>query len=92
MCYSDQVAYVLECPYSLKYVGRTTGQLKTRINEHLANIKKGYLNHSVSRHFKLFHNSDPILLTFYGIDKISKHWRGTHMKRAISQNENHWLY
>lgn len=91
-CDSDHVTYVLECPCSLQYVGRTTRQLKVRINEHLTNIKKGYPNHSVSRHFKLYHDSDPSLCTFYGIDKISRDWRGTHMKRAISRNETYWLY
>lgn len=86
-CSSDNITYVLECPCSLQYVGRTTRQLKTRINEHLTNIKKGFPSHSVSRQFKLYHNSDPALCTFYGIDKITKHWRGTHMRREISKNE-----
>lgn len=91
-CDSDHVTYVLECLCSLQYVGRTTRQLKVRINEHLTNIKNGYPNHSVSRHFKLCHDSDPSLCTFYGIDKISRDWRGTHMKRAVSKNETYWLY
>lgn len=91
-CDSDHVTYVLECPCSLQYVGRTTRQLKVRIGEHLANIKNGYPNHSVSRHFKMYHNSDPSLCTFYGIDKVTRDWRGTHMKRTVSKNETYWLY
>lgn len=91
-CNSNHVTYVLECPCSLQYVGRTTQKLRVRINEHVANISKGLLNHSVSRHFGMFHNRDPHLVTFYGIDKITPHWRGTDLKKAVSQNETKWLY
>lgn len=68
------------------------GELMVRINEHVANISKGFLNHCVSRHFHLCHDRDPRLLTFYGIDRITQHWRGTDLKKAISQNETQWLY
>ena len=91
-CGSDHVTYVLECPCSLQYVGRTTRQLKTRIKEHLANIKKSFPNHSVSRHFASHHGSDPGLCTFYAIDKITRNWRGTHMTRSVSQNEMKWVH
>lgn len=91
-CNSSYVTYVLECPCSIQYVGRTTRKLRVRINEHVANISKGFLNHSVSRHFRMVHNRDPRLLTFYGIDKIASNWRGTDLKKAVSQNETQWLY
>lgn len=91
-CNSNHVTYVLECPCSLQYVGRTTRKLRVRINEHVAKISKSFLNHSASRHFRMFHNRDPRLLTFYGIDKITPHWRGTDLKKAVSQNETKCLY
>ena len=91
-CGSDHVTYVLECPCSLQYVGRTTRKLKTRVNENLANIKKSFPNHSVSRHFASHHDSDPGLCTFYAIDKITRNWRGTHMTRSVSQNEMKWVH
>lgn len=71
-------------------MGRTTHKLRTRINEHRANIKNGFPKHSVSNHFRQFHNKDPTLLVYYGIEKIKKHWRGK--KRAVSQNKTKWLY
>lgn len=70
-CNSNHVTYVLECPCSLQYVGRTTRKLRVQINEHVANISKGFLNHSVSQHFRMFHDRDPRLLTFYGINRIT---------------------
>ena len=91
-CYSRHVTYVLECPCKLQYVGRTTRELKVRINEHVANILKGFPNHSVSRHFEACHNKDPRLLTFYGIDRVISHWRGTDLKKTVSQNETKWLH
>ena len=90
-CDSDHVTYVIECPCPLQYVGRTTRKLRIRINEHLANIRNDFPNHSVSRHFSEFHKSDPTLCVFYGIDKLVKNWRGTHMTRSISQNETMWI-
>lgn len=81
-CDSEYVIYVLECPSPFQYVGRIMRKLRTRINKHIANIKSEFVKHSVSRHFKQFHNRDSKLLTFYGIDKISRHWRGTHLKRG----------
>ena len=91
-CHSKFVTYVLECPCTLQYVGRTTRELKVRINEHVANIIKGYPEHSVSKHFDLYHNRDPSLLKFYGIDRITKHWRGTDLTKAVSQNETQWIH
>ena len=91
-CGSDHVTYVIECPCNLQYVGRTTRQLKIRINEHLKNIKNSFPNHSVSKHFASHHASDPSPCTFYGIDKIDRNWRGTHMLRSVSQNEMKWVH
>ena len=33
-----------------------------------------------------------LVSAFYGIDKISRHWRGTHMVRSVSQNEMKWVH
>ncbi|CAH2320009.1 Hypothetical predicted protein, partial [Pelobates cultripes] len=60
-CNTKNVIYLLECPCGLQYVGMTTRCLKTRLSEHCRNIKNGYLNHTVSKHF-IMHNKDPKLL------------------------------
>ncbi|OCT99148.1 hypothetical protein XELAEV_18004940mg [Xenopus laevis] len=44
-CNSNNVIYLLQCPCSLQYIGRTNRNLKTRIGEHMNNIKKGLLTH-----------------------------------------------
>ncbi|OCT58440.1 hypothetical protein XELAEV_18002112mg [Xenopus laevis] len=86
-CNSTNVIYLLQCPCNLQYIGRTGRCLKTRIGEHMNNIKKGVLTHSVSAHFKSHHNSDPSLLTFAGIIHKRTHWRGSNIIKSISQEE-----
>ncbi|OCT98362.1 hypothetical protein XELAEV_18010594mg [Xenopus laevis] len=75
------------CPCDLQYIGRTGRCLKTRIREHINNIKKGVLTHRVSAHFKSHQNSDPSLLTFAGIIHKKPHWRGSNIIKVISQEE-----
>lgn len=41
--------------------GRTTHALKIREGEHLSNIHRGFADHSVSQHFRQYHNRDPSL-------------------------------
>ncbi|CAH2324716.1 Hypothetical predicted protein, partial [Pelobates cultripes] len=58
-CFSKNVIYFLRCPCGLQYVGRTIRPLHKRIYEHVNNITRGYEQHSVSAHFKKYHNKDP---------------------------------
>lgn len=62
------VTYLLSCPCGLQDVGRTTRKLKIRLREHINKIKKGFRHHSLSNHFRIYHNRDPSLLGFSGID------------------------
>ena len=91
-CNSSYVVYLLWCPCGLLYVGRTKRLLRIRISEHLANIKKGFEEHSVSMHFKKVHNQDPTLAQFCGIDVVYPSWRGSHRVRDLSQRETHWIF
>lgn len=79
-CNNTHVTYILECPCSKQYMGRTTRQLHVRIREHITNIKNGFNKHSVPRHFRDYHNRDPTCMTFYAIDKIKGHRRGDNRK------------
>ena len=63
-----------------------------RIKEHVVNIENGFPKHNVSRHFAEKHNKDPKQLTFWGIDKFKKPWRGAHLVRTISQEESQWIH
>lgn len=86
------ITYLLESGCGLQYVGRTTRRLRIRLREHINNIKKGFRQHSLSNYFRIHHNKNPASLKFFGIDKIEKHWWGTNLRTAVSQNETKWIY
>lgn len=70
-CQSQYVVYFLVCVCGIQYVGRTTQRLQPLINKHRANIRHGFLTHSVSRHMFMHHRSveNPYKVT--SIDFIS---------------------
>lgn len=68
-CFTEGVVYLNQCPCGLQYVGRTKRPLSVRLNEHITNIKSGFLKHSVSKHYILVHNKDRSRTIFMGIDK-----------------------
>lgn len=73
-CSSEGVVYLIQCPCGLKYVGRTKRALQVRLNEHIGNIRRGFKNHSVSRHYDEVHHRDPSNTLYMGIDKYTPHW------------------
>lgn len=91
-CHTIGVVYALQCECGLQYVGRTSRPLHVRIGEHVTNIKKGLVTHNVSKHFKLFHNRNPVGLQFWAIEKVKNHWRGGNFIRHLSQRESFWVY
>ena len=91
-CATEGVVYLLQCPCGLQYVGRTKRALSVRLNEHISNILAGYLNHSVSKHYRLVHNRDPSKTIFLGIDRYAPHWRGSALVRSISKSEMQWIH
>ena len=91
-CSTIGVVYMLECKCGLQYVGRTSRELHVRVGEHISNIRRGIRNHSVSKHFRECHHRDPKDLKFWGIEKVSKHWRGGHYIRQLSRRESFWIY
>lgn len=77
---------------TLQYVGRTTRALNIRIGEHIGNIKRGFIGHSVSKHFRLCHNQNSSLLQVIAIEKYVPHWGGDNLKRNISRRGTKWIY
>lgn len=86
------VVYLLQCPCSLQYVGRTLWALQVRINKHIGHIRKGFKGHNLSKHYRLHHNRHPSSLTLVGIERYYLHWRRSHCIRGISPFETHWIY
>lgn len=91
-CRTTHVVYLVQCLCGLQYVGPTTRTLNVRLNEHIANIRKGYKNHSVSRHYNLVHNRDPTGTLFMGIESFTSNWRGSFKVRELSKIETKWIY
>lgn len=83
---------MLQCGCGLQYIGRTSRALHVRVGEHINNIKKGLVTHNVSRHFRNHHNRNPRGLQFWGLEKVTKHWRGGHFIRQLSRRESFWIY
>lgn len=67
-------------------------KLKKRVREHMANTRKGIKDHSVLKHFTLVHHRDPSKVRFGGIEKVTKHRRGSNYIRQISQRKFFWIY
>lgn len=91
-CSTTGVVYIMECECGLQYVGRTSRPLHVRIGEHITNIKKGLDSHNVSKHFKLCHKRNPTKLKFWGVEKVTPHWRGGNFIRQLSCRESFWVY
>lgn len=73
-------------------MGRTKRALQVRLSEHINNIREGFKNHSVSKHYDLVHNRDPSNTLFLGIDKFRPNWRGSSLVRQIPRSEMAWIY
>ncbi|XP_044142417.1 uncharacterized protein LOC122932203 [Bufo gargarizans] len=58
-CNTSRVIYLIQCPCKRQYIGRTKRPMKTRLAEHIANIRKGYDKHCLAKHFRDVHNKDP---------------------------------
>ena len=91
-CSMTHVVYLLICPCGLQYVGRTVRKFQVRVNEHIGNIRRGFREHSVSRHYREVHARDPSGTSFIAIDTLKPHWRGGSKRIAISKLEMSWIY
>lgn len=65
--------------------------MKIRISEHIHNIEIGFKHHSVSLHFRDFHNQDPSGVKFWGVDCVHPNWRGSNLVGEISKRETRWI-
>ncbi|XP_075433352.1 uncharacterized protein LOC142470641 [Ascaphus truei] len=91
-CRTSFVIYLAECECGLQYIGKTTRPLRTRILEHLGNIKRKITTHSVSNHFLLKHNSNPASFTFKAIEQVLPHWRGGNRDLNLIKRESFWMF
>ncbi len=71
-CKSTYVIYIIICPCSQLYVGKTTCALHTRMIEHTSAIRRQDDTSSISRHFKSANHSLSEM-KFLGIERILPH-------------------
>lgn len=91
-CTSLNVVYMLISQYGLQYVGCTIRAVNVRINDHEANIKRGFPKHSVLRHYLECHEKNSAGTTFVAIDRFTPHWRGSSVKWEISKLETWQIF
>ncbi|XP_075707682.1 uncharacterized protein LOC142742114 isoform X2 [Rhinoderma darwinii] len=97
-CTTKAVVYYAVCPCPKIYVGLTSRELKVRVREHMADIKRasGAENlenlKPVARHFKMHHSCDPSKLKVRGIDHIICGMRGGAIKQKLAQCETRWIW
>lgn len=72
-------------------MGRTKRALKTRLKEHVRNIRKGHDKHYLSIHFRDKHQKNPEGMQFQGIEAPKHHWSGSNFVREISKRESWWF-
>lgn len=91
-CSTRYVVYLITCPCRKQYIGCTTRTFTTRVGEHIALIKGRDPKHTVPRHYKQFHNSNPAGSQFIIIDKYVPLWRGGARVRGVSRLEMFWAH
>lgn len=91
-CNTEGVVYALQCPCGMMYIGRTKRAMHLRIKEHVYQIVKGKTEEYLYQHFRTVHNRKTLGMTFWGIEKYMKHWRGSHCIRTLSHRESWWVY
>lgn len=72
--------------------GRTLRMLQVRLGQYIANIRKNFDKHNVTKHYALKHNCVPSGITFVALEKYIPHWRGSNGKRNISRAETNWIF
>lgn len=90
-CTSKNVVYLI-CLCGLQYIGCSIRTVQARLSEHVVNNKKGFINHSVSKNYSLYHNKNPSGTLFLGIGRFTSNWRGSNLIEVISKLETWWIY
>lgn len=90
-CASDWIIYVLFCPCKLVYVGETTCDLRTRLNNHRYTIRKKRMDLPVSKHFsECGHNEWD--LHCMAVDHVPPLKRGGDRHTLLLKKELEWIF
>ena len=91
-CSSDHVIYLIQCPCTKQYIGRTKREVHVRLEEHVGNIRRGYPKHNLSKHYDICHKRNLEGTLFVPIVKLQPHWRGINKVRSISRIETQLIF
>lgn len=90
-CAWDWVIYIIWCPCNLLYIGQTTCDLKTRLNNPRYTIRKKRLNLPLSKHFtEKGHNEWDIKCMI--VDRIPPLQRGGDRLTKLLKKELEWIF
>lgn len=92
-CNSHHVVYVIHCTACrINYIGCTIRKLKTRVAEHIADIRNVYGQQSgASRHFSTIHEGKFDTLQVYAIEHVYKPLRGGDWRQKLLNREAFWI-
>lgn len=90
-CNSEWVVYIIWCPCKLLYVGETSLDLKTRLNQHRYTIRKKRLDLPVSKHCTESGHSEWDI-RFMIVDHIPPLSRGGDRQLKLLKRELKWIF
>lgn len=98
-CSSNKVIYMLTYPCPKIYIGKTKRSLKTRIGEHIREIKgekerdpEKSWEKPLAKHFALYHRGKPDGLKVKDIYLLKLSPRRGDFNRILLQKEKRWIY
>lgn len=90
-CDSSYVVYQLTCPCGKWYVGETTWDVKTRLNQHRYSIRKEKMDLPVSKHFKEAGHTQSDL-RFRVLEQVELGRRGGDRQAILKKRKLYWIY
>lgn len=88
MCTSKYIIYLLKC--GVQNIGHTIQRLQQRMNKHRTNIRKGFMQHGVSRHIFLHHHDDSCPYTVTPIDQFLS--LASNRFEKLKPKEMYWIF
>lgn len=90
-CKSKGVIYLITCPCTLRYVGMTTREVKTRLIEHKSCIRTKKLTAPLVNHFvKKGHKQEDFTWTI--LEKLTPPRRGGDFGKMLLKREQLWIF
>lgn len=90
-CRTEGVIYLMTCQCGAFYMGKTSRQLRQRINGHIYYSGNGKMLTSVSRHLDLYHKCDTLVVSFLVLAVVPRNPKGGEWDKILPQKEAIWV-